>query len=141
MEQKPFEILTHTADVAIGVWGIDVAELLRNAARGLYCIVLTEDSEVRPTITRQISLESVDSDTLLIDWMNELIYMIDAEQLLFSMFEFDELEAGYLKARVHGEYLDLSRHQLRREVKAATYHMSQIEASEQGLKARIILDV
>ena len=141
MEQKPFEILTHTADVAIGVWGIDMADLLRNAARGLYCVVLTEDSKVRPTITRRLSLESVDSDTLLVDWINELIYMIDAEQLLFSMFEFDELGAGRLEALAHGEYLDLSRHQLRREVKAATYHMSHIEVSEQGLNARIILDV
>lgn len=141
MEQKPFEILTHTSDIAIRVRGLDMAELLRNAAMGLYCVVLEEDSDVRPTITRRLSLESVDTDTLLVDWINELIYMIDAEQLLFSVFEFDKIEAGRVEACARGEYLDPSRHHLRREVKAATYYMSHIEASEQGLDARIILDV
>ncbi len=141
MDVKPYEITTHTADVAILVRGRDMADLLRNAARAFYELVLEDASGLSSTLTRELQLESVDADTMLIDWINELVYMIDAEQLVFATFHFGELGPSYLVARAQGEYLDPSRHQLKREVKAATYHMSHISETSRGLDARIILDV
>lgn len=141
MTHQPFEILTHTADIAVLVRGRDVAELLRNAARALYAIILTQDSEIRSAITRTISVDSVDRDTLLVDWVNELIYRIDGEHLVFSQFDFDSLDEDHLEARCSGEHIDPSRHNLIRDVKAATYHMSHIDSSDGGLEARIVLDV
>lgn len=141
MDAQPYEILAHTADVAIRVHGRDMADLLRNAALAFYGVALSNESEIRSTLTRELSLDSVDDDTLLIDWINELIYRMDAEQLVFATFHFDELKPGRVVARAQGEYLDRSRHRLTREVKAATYHMSHIQSTGQGLDARIILDV
>ncbi len=141
MDREPFEMLAHTADIAVLVRGRDMAELLRNAARAFYAVVLTEDTEIRSTTTRMICIESVDADTLLVDWVNELIYQIDAEHVVFSDFRFHDLGVDRLEAECGGEPLDLSRHHLKREVKAATYHMSRIESADSWLEARIVLDI
>lgn len=121
--------------------GRDLADLLRNAARALNAIILSEDSVVRPEMERTISLDSLDSDTLLVDWLNELIYRSEVEQLVFSEFQFDTLQDGLLVARCRGEYLDASRHRVIREVKAATYHMSDIRRTQLGYHARVVFDV
>ncbi len=141
MDRQPFEMLSHTADIAVLVRGRDMAELLSNAARALYAAMLPAETEIRSTVTRTIRIDSVDADTLLVDWVNELIYQIDAEHMVFSRFRFPSLGDDRLEAECGGELLDHSRHRLTREVKAATYHMSHIECTDNGLEARIVLDV
>jgi len=140
MESEAFEFVAHTADVAALVRGRTMAELLGSAADALYSLVMAVP-EVAATHRRSISIESIDSDTLLVDWLNELIYLFYAEGLAFSEFRFDELDDTRLQAECIGEQLDLSQRRMNREVKAATYHMAHVSRVGERLVARIVFDI
>jgi len=139
-EARTFEMASHTADVAVNVYGRDIAELLVNAAHALNSIVLGH-ADIQPGLIRTVSLESVDDDTLLIDWMNELIYLLDAEHLVFGQFDVLKHGPGTAAIRCRGERVDPARQRLEREVKAATYHGTHIRLEESGYTATVIFDV
>ena len=139
-EPRTFRMASHTADVAVDIYGSDIPELLLNAASALNAIVFAE-VDIQPRMHRTVSLDSVDDDTLLIDWLNELIYLLDAEQAVFSDFVVARHTTGIAEIRCRGERLDPARHRLAREVKAATYHGAHIRTDARGYTARVIFDV
>ncbi|HLE02553.1 MAG TPA: archease, partial [Dehalococcoidia bacterium] len=71
---------------------------------------------------------------------NELIYLFDAENILFRRFEFQELHPTRLKARAFGEKVDPSRHPIKLGVKAATYHQLQVKKGD-GYRVQVIFDI
>jgi SHS2 domain-containing protein len=135
-----FSTASHTADVAMTLYGSDVPELLVNAAHALNSIVFAR-VDIKPEQERTVKLRSVDDDTLLVDWLNELIYMLDAEQMVFGEFHVVRHSEGAADIRCLGEALDLTRHAMAREVKAATYHGAHIRRNAQSFAATVIFDV
>jgi SHS2 domain-containing protein len=89
---------------------------------------------------RDIELTAPDMESLLVDWLNELVYIFDVENMLFKRFDISQLDQNWLKARVYGEKVDAARHEIKLGVKAATYHMLQI-VSNNGYQARVIFDI
>jgi SHS2 domain-containing protein len=140
MESKPFEFVAHTADVAALVRGHDLEDVLRNAAAAFYSLAMGERS-IAATLCRSVAITSVDNDALLVDWLNELIYLLFVDHQAFSQFEFDELADGRLRVNCHGQHLLPCQLHLKREVKAATYHMAHLAPDRDGLIARIVFDV
>ncbi len=140
MATKPFEIIAHTADIAVLVRGRDLAELLVHAAQALYAVMFT-DLVVTAAIERTVTVDSIDNDAVVIDWLNELIYLLEAERAVFGDFEVLELTAGHAVIRCRGEHLDTSRHQRSREVKAATYHMARLRRVPSGYVSRVVFDI
>jgi SHS2 domain-containing protein len=137
---RRFEVIEHTADIGITAYGKDLAELMANAAYGMLTLIV-EPETVSSTVTGKIELEERDKVTLLVEWLNTLLYELDANRLLFK--EFDIVISGETKlsAVCHGEKLDLRRHRLKREVKAATYHNLDIIREKDGYAATIIFDI
>jgi SHS2 domain-containing protein len=81
---------------------------------------------------------------LLFDFLQELIYFKDAEQLLLRVREvsIDEKDGEFfLKAKTAGEPLDAARHHQRADVKAVTLHDFSVEKQDEGWKARVLLDI
>ncbi len=76
--EKEFEILEHTADVGIVAYGSDMKQAFANAAKGLFSII-TELDDVEETGHRDIALTAPDRESLLVAWLNELIYLFDTE--------------------------------------------------------------
>ena len=136
---REFEIINHTADVGLVAYGADVSEVFANAAKGLFSLI-TELDDVREIVRREIELTAPDQESLLVGWLNELIFMFDTEYLLFKRFDIIRISQTELKAAGYGEKVDSSRHEIKIGVKAATYHMLQIEHND-GVKARIIFDI
>jgi riboflavin kinase/FMN adenylyltransferase len=77
-----FRELEHTADRALRVWGKRLADLFAGAARGM-CSLMGDLEGLGPEIWRTIRLEATDLETLLVEWLNELLYLIETEGLLF----------------------------------------------------------
>jgi SHS2 domain-containing protein len=84
---------------------------------------------------------SEDRDGLLVDWLNELIYVFDSKHVLFSRFDIGSLTYNALKATCYGEDFDPSKHKIKIGVKAATYHMLRLDTDNNGYKAQVILDI
>ena len=137
--EKSFEIVNHTADVGIIAYGADVKQAFANAARGLFSLI-TEIDDVREVLYRDIEVTATDKESLLVEWLNELIYRFDTENIIFKRFDITELDNTLLRARSYGEKVDNSRHELRTGVKAATYHLLKVDKDD-GYKIQVILDI
>ncbi|MFC1900730.1 archease [Chloroflexota bacterium] len=137
--EKEFEILEHTADIGIIAYGSNINEAFVNAAKGMFSLI-TELGDVEETEQREIEIEATDPESLLVAWLNELIFLFDTENLLFKRFNITQLTDTRLKAAAYGEKADLSRHSIKRGIKAATYHMLSIEKND-GVKATVVFDV
>jgi protein archease len=138
--KRAFEIIDHTADIGIIAYGTDIEEVFSNAALALFSLI-TEPESIKEKAHLDLKVSSEDRDSLLVEWLNELIYFFDAKHLLFNRFEIESLTNNELKATCHGEGFDPLRHKIKRGVKAATYHMLKLEKNGGGYKAQIILDI
>ena len=131
-----------TADAAFEVEDRTLEELFRDAAVATF-EVMVDTKSVKPAMTREIELRNGAVDDLLFDWLSELIYLKDAESLLFGRFDVsikknDEYE---LKATASGDRIDQKEHGLRADVKAVTYHMFEVKNTGEKWSARVILDI
>ncbi|MFC1933230.1 archease [Chloroflexota bacterium] len=136
---KEFEIVNHTADVGIIAYGASMNEAFANAAKGLFSLI-TELDDVEEVMHRDIELTAPDQESLLVEWLNELIYLFDAENIVFKRFDITQLSQTQLKARSYGHKVDSSKHKLKTGVKAATYHMLKIDKSNGG-KVQVLFDI
>jgi len=138
--KKTFEIIDHTADIGIIAYGKDVKELFSNAALALFSLI-TEPENIEEKSHLNLKVRSEDRDSLLVEWLNELIYFFDAKHILFNRFDIERLTHNELKAICYGEGFDPMKHKIKRGVKAATYHMLKLDKNNDGYKAQIILDI
>jgi SHS2 domain-containing protein len=134
-----YDIIDHTADVAIVVRGHDVGQAFANAGRALLSLVTDPDC-VAEVEERDIELAAPDLESLLVAWLNELVYLFDAENLLLSGFDIRQVSDTGLTATARGERVDKTRHQLKLGVKAATHHMLEIDRSN-GVRLQVLFDV
>ena len=136
---RRFEVIDHTADVGIIAFGSNLKEAFANSAYGMFSLIANLDG-VKENVSRKVDIKSSDQEALLVDWLNELLYLFDVKHIIFKRFEIMALSQKRLQARVYGEKVDKSRHQLKTAIKAATYHMLKIEKNE-GVKVQFILDI
>jgi SHS2 domain-containing protein len=136
---KDFELIEHTADVGIMAYGADVKKAFANAARGMFSLIV-EPASIREAEHRDLDVTAPDEESLLVTWLNELIYLFDAETMLFSRFDITELGDTRLTARAYGEPVDKTRHKLKTGIKAATYHMVEV-VRDNGARVRVLFDI
>ncbi len=119
--RKQFEITDHTADIGVIAYGGDFADLLKNAAIGMLSLV-TDLDKVENKLSKEIMVQEKDDVSLLVGWLNELLYQLEAERLIFRDFTIVVQDGNRLAATCQGEQWDPVRHAIKREIKAVTYH-------------------
>lgn len=132
-----FEVVEHTADWALRVWGNDMEELFTSASTGMSSLMVADPDSLPLNIIRTINLEAFDAETLLVDWLSELAYWAEDEQLVFREYEINITRDVILSATVRGGRAD----ELVKHIKAVTYHNLAIEKTGQGLHVTIVFDV
>ena len=137
---KPYEAFEHTADIGLHAYGRTLSELFIHAAQGMESL-LVSPAQVHLRVGREIEVDGHDSLSLLIAWLNELIFLFDTEYLLFCRFEIDSLTKTHLKGRAIGEPYNEQRHELSSAIKAVTWHEAAIEQTGNEYRARIIFDI
>jgi SHS2 domain-containing protein len=106
----------------------------------MYALVL-ELEGVEERETREIALESASLEGLLVDWLQELVFLTETEGLVFRRFEV-ELSGTKLRARAWGEPFDEQRHVTHNVmVKAVTRHMLEIEREDGGYRVQVLFDI
>jgi len=98
--------------------------------------------QVEQKIKKTVKVKNDDLKGLLFAWLNELLVFYGSDNLAFSKFEVkvDEKKME-LKALLYGEKIDVKRHEVRTEVKAATYHRMEIKKLDGKWKAKVIVDI
>lgn len=132
----PYEEIEHTADLALRVHGASLAELFANAAEGM--VHLAGRHPTGPTTDHyEIHLASPDPETLLIDWLNELLFLAEVHGRILSGFVFVHIDETSLDARVDGAPSGRAQD----SIKAATFHNLEIRREDGGYTVTIVFDV
>jgi SHS2 domain-containing protein len=137
---KKFEYIDHTADMGVVAWGKDLKEVFANAALAVFNFMV-DLKDVSPEKEVKVEVEAEDLETLLIEWINELLYHFESKEMAFSKFVIEEISERKLVAKALGEKIDLKKHSLKEYIKACTYHLLKVEKSGDGWRAQFICDV
>ena len=143
---RPFEIIEHPADVGFIAYGADVRALFENAAAAM-CALACDPAEIEENVRREVCATGADLESLLYDWLSEILAIQDGEKIFFKRAEVTDLNAtgssGKFEARgfAQGETYDRARHRAGTYIKAVTYHQLRVEKSGEGWKATVYLDV
>ena len=135
-----YETFPHTADLGLRVRAATREAMFRDAARGLFSMLVLNLDAVLPAEEYRIELAADDVDYQLFDWLTELLYRFDSEHLLLSEFDV-QFTDGDLVGICRGERLDTSRHEMDHEVKAITYHGLKVKESDGQWQAEVIVDI
>jgi SHS2 domain-containing protein len=135
-----FELVDHTGDIGVRVFGESLSRLFEQAAHAL-TFILTDPETIRLSETRTLLVEARTDEELLITWLNELVYLFDTKGLLFKNFNVLSVHDHRLEALAQGESYDEGRHPIKTTVKAATYHQLKIENHRGVWTAQVIFDL
>jgi len=97
VKMKRFELIEHTADMGLVAYGHDLAEAFANAAYGLFSII-ADLGRVQERESCQVELKEEDTETLLFEWLNYLLYVFDVEMLLLKRFDIERFDGSALTA-------------------------------------------
>ena len=141
MEDKPYEIFDHTADVGIIVHGKRIEELFEKAAYGMFDIITNAD-KVEPVGKYRVQVKSPTLEDLLVDYLSELLYVFSTEYFVMCDFNVKinrEVGEYVLNGIALGEPFNIKKHGIKIEIKAVTYHELEINL-EKGY-AKVLFDI
>lgn len=137
---KDYELLEHTADIRVRVWGDDQEALFRHAANAMFDILaLRRKDDSRDAATLKVALKAENVDELFVNWLNELLSLSATKELIFIDFDIKQIGENIIEAVVRGE--SAKRYEMKVEIKAATYHELQLTRTGRGWQAEVIFDV
>ncbi len=140
MERGAFEILEHPADIGFRAYGEDLPRLFRSAALAMLAIAI-DPAAVEPRTEYALAVESGDLESLMVDWLSEVLYRFDGKGIAFCDFRVRAFSETAIEAVGLGEPRDPDRHPARLIVKAVTYHQLKIERRGEMWTAEVYLDV
>ena len=132
--RQGFKEIEHTADAALHVWGRTLPEMFRQAALGIYALAEVQVDDTSP-VRRSIRLQADDLETLLVNFLSELLFFID-EGFLFQISEL-QIDQNQLDAKLSGKHIA----RLQKEIKAVTFHQMHIIRSNNCFQTDIVLDI
>ena len=142
-----YRFIEHTADIAFEIYGKSIEELLRNATLAFRDAFVFAD-KISFTAEREIELEEIGENErelfeyALYDWLNELLYLFDAEH--FAPLDAEvKAEMGNGKLNVAGKLKGgkLRSEAVRVEPKAITLHKFRVELLQDGIRAFVVVDI
>lgn len=115
---KRYEILEHKADLKIKVKGSSKEELFLNALLGMEEGLRPETGETKEEIKREIKIKSIDLPALLVDFLNEALYLIQVYKEIYNKIKFVKFSDNELEAELFGQKVG----RFGQDIKAVTYH-------------------
>ncbi|MAF34216.1 hypothetical protein CMO91_00045 [Candidatus Woesearchaeota archaeon] len=132
-----FEFLEHTADVKFRCYGKTLAEVFENVSRALSHHT-NRGEAVKTTQTKELSVEGTDHQNLLYNFIDEILYLLDAENFLVAEASVS-IEGNNLKATLKGD--DSKGYDNLDHIKAATYAEMYVKQTSKGWEAQAVVDV
>jgi SHS2 domain-containing protein len=139
-ERSGWDHFPHGADIGVHGWGTDAAHSFEHAALALIAIVV-DPTSIRPEESVDITCEASTLESLLVEWLNAVIYEMAARQMVFGIFDV-AIRDHRLTATASGERLDPERHEPAVEPKGATYTALKVAPRADGIwDAQCVVDV
>jgi SHS2 domain-containing protein len=135
-----FEFLDHPADIGFRAGGSTLEHLFENCAHALIAIIL-DPTEIHGSEQMVLTAEGSDRESLLVNWLNEVLYYVDTKRLAFESFIVEFPSPEQIRAVARFEARDPVRHPVRLSVKAVTYHQLRVSSVGEGWVAEVYVDV
>ena len=135
MLPRRFEEIEHTADWSIRVYGESLNALFTHAAEGMFSL-LELQFKSEQSQTRNIELSAIDSESLLVSWLEELLYLLESEAVAAVDYDLQVNEKN-LRASVATRQIK----SMKKDIKAVTYHELEIQKDDAGFQTTIVFDV
>jgi len=138
---KNFKILEHTADLKIKAFAKDLPALFKNMAQGMFSAAIGGKikNQRLESKERKFTIKAQDYESLLINFLNELIYLSDVNNEIYLDFEFEKFSDKFLKGTAYGQPIPESG--FKTEVKGATFHNLKIQKTKQGYETTVLFDI
>jgi SHS2 domain-containing protein len=140
MGPRDFEVLEHPADIGFRAFGGTLPELFAQSALAMLSIA-ADPAAALSKEEYPLAVESGDRESLLVDWLNEVLYWFDGKRIAFRDFRVTQFRENAIQAVGLGEPRDPLRHRARLIVKAVTYHQLKIERRGGLWVAEVYLDI
>jgi SHS2 domain-containing protein len=135
-----YEVIDHTADLGIHVFGADAKDLFANAAFALFDLIADIDA-LKGLNEHEVHITGDDWPDTMVNWLRELLYLWTCKEMLVKITDISYLTEHELTATVKFDPYDPDRHEIKNEIKAVTYHQIQVEKGPLSWKSKIIFDV
>ena len=132
-----FEEVEHTADWAFRARGADLKQLFANAAGAMFALQVRAPLPLAEEVERQVEVTGFDRETLLVNWLNELLYLQEKYGEIYRQFDVQEISNTHLRANVRGQRSPGTM----RMIKAVTFHGLEIKRVAGGWEATVVVDV
>jgi len=136
VQSAGYREIEHTADWELHVWAPDLSALFVQAARGMYALSGTRLQD-EPRRSKFLELSASDLESLLVVFLEELLFLGEQEQIGFDRFDDMKLNQNRIEVRLEGAPILLQF----KEIKAVTYHNLEIRETKQGYEVNIVFDV
>ena len=127
------------ADIAFEAYGKTLNEVFENSAYAFFDMTANPKT-IQTKITKEITLKNNDQQNLLYDFLSELIFLKDSEQLIFKNVKVT-IKNNQLKAILEGDKINPEKQELRNDIKAVTMHLFKLEKTKTGYLARVVVDI
>ncbi len=138
MNIKKFKFLKHTADVKFSAEGKTLEEAFTNSALALK-ETITRNVKIASKIKKEINVEGKDSESLLYNFLEEFLFLLDSESFIFSRIENLNISKNKLNAVVYGDKME--NYGFTNDVKAITYSEMKIKKNNLGYSIVGVFDV
>lgn len=141
---RKYEYLYHIADAKFRAFGHTIEEAFENAALAMFNIMINT-SNIRGHVEKHIEITSPDLKMLLAEWLSEIIYLFEVDEIIFCEFNIEKIEKtedGFsLKGKASGVPIDLSIHEFDTQVKAVTLHELEVNQDTTGeFQVQVVVD-
>ena len=140
-----FRFLDHTADVQVECWGSSREEAFSHCALSLMTVITPNLSKISPDIEKELWIKAEDKEALLFDFLSELLYIFDVDELVFSdiwVVYINRTQLGFeMKAIMKGEQFDKTKHEIGTEVKAITYSFMELNETLEKTEIKVVFDI
>jgi SHS2 domain-containing protein len=134
-----FDFFEHTADIGIRGYGKTYLEALEGVAKAMFTQIC-DVSEMSNTQEHRLEISADTPEDLVIRFLNKLILLLETEHFVPIHYELSQPNPKTIHAVLQGDTLDSAKHEVRAEVKAATYHNLEIEHNGDWM-IQVIVDV
>lgn len=132
-----YEILEHTADLKIKVFGTSREELFSNAILAMIESMSPEIRKPEETNRREIKIKSSDLPALLVDFLNEVLYLTQVNKEIYKV-----IFKKFTGKEIEGELIGKKVEKFGEDIKAATYHDLEIKQNKDGSwQATVLFDI
>jgi len=138
MGSYSFKILPHPSDVRLQITASTKGELFQGALAGMASIINAGLYKKTQIVKENIKVESLDFDTLLVDFLSEVLAKTDISHAVFNKLKIKELTNSSLQAEIKGQKSDY----FGQEIKAVTHHGLKIKQDKSGnYEVTILFDI